>query len=84
MATRVEFLEVFFFFLRLKSITRKVYEPSTESCFGLFCESMEGRWVRNLATWLVGGEATVVKRTSTMLPEGANPEVEKGSIPPSS
>ena len=80
-ATCVEFLEVFFF-LHLKSITRKVYNPSMENPMGRFCQSMQGCWVWGLVSWLVGGDATPVKRTTTMLPEGANPggtvEVEKG------
>ena len=75
-ATCVEFLEVFFF-LRLKSITRKVYNPSMENPMGRFCQSMQGCWVWGLVSWLVGGDATPVKRTTTMLPEGAVPRVER-------
>ena len=48
----------------------KFTDYTTKNKAGRFFQSMRGRWVRRLVSWLVGGKAGAVKRTTTMLPEG--------------
>ena len=48
----------------------KIADYTTKNKAGRICQSMRGCWVRGLVSWLVGGEAGAVKRTTTMLPEG--------------
>ncbi|CAJ1390134.1 unnamed protein product [Effrenium voratum] len=43
----------------------KFYDPKSE-----FFQQIRGTWVRAVVTAIVGGAADVVKRTTTMLPEG--------------
>jgi len=47
-----------------------VYNPSMKGHMGRLCQSMQGCWVWGLVSWLVGGDAKPVRRTTTMLPEG--------------
>ena len=42
-----------------------LYDPHST-----FLQSIRGRWVHDLTWLMVGGTADVVKRTTTMLPEG--------------
>ena len=43
----------------------KFFDPKSE-----FFQQIRGTWVRAVVTAIVGGAADVVKRTTTMLPEG--------------
>eukprot|EP00438_Fugacium_kawagutii_P034655 Skav201621 [mRNA] locus=scaffold5983:38328:45523:- [translate_table: standard] len=48
----------------------KIYNPSMKNGIGRMCQSIRGCWIQSLVSWLVGGDANAVKRTTTMLPEG--------------